>query len=65
LTFALSLGYFIGIWVWNPYNKAIQLHNNFLRLNHGTVLLFEIYFLIINRVGKIPDKVYVTFMWIG
>jgi hypothetical protein len=42
----LSLIYFGLIWKWSPYNQTINVHNKFLRLNHGTVVFFLLSFTI-------------------
>jgi hypothetical protein len=42
----LGLAYFILIWKWSPYNEAIDVHNKFLRLNHGALAFILLCFMI-------------------
>lgn len=38
----LNLIYLIIIWIWQPYNKAVNFHNKALRFNHITSLLLSL-----------------------
>lgn len=56
--------YFVGIWKFSPYSETISMHNHFLKLNHGTVVLFYFFFIIPKWVNPINEKIYVVGMYI-
>jgi hypothetical protein len=59
----LNIVYFGIIWKWGPYNKTIDVHNKFLRLNHGTVVFFLFSFTIMKWAKNLHEKIRVAFMY--
>jgi len=55
LVLGITTLYFIFITYWKPYYAAINKHNYFLKLNHGTVVIFLVICEIFAKVDKLPS----------
>ena len=62
-TLGLSTIYFIFIICWKPYYPTINIHNNFLKLNHGTVVLLLVICELFSKINNMNIGVILFFMY--
>lgn len=63
IVLGLTVGYFILVCVWRPYHESINIHNHFLKLNHGVVAVYLAICELFNRLDKMSVQLYITLMY--
>jgi len=64
LTMGFSIGYFLVIFIWQPYHKSINLHNHFLKLYYGTFVIFLVICYLFSKVSRLSNGIYIGLMYI-
>jgi hypothetical protein len=64
LVLGLAGCYFLLICVWKPYHISANSHNHFLKLNHGTVVIFLSICYAFLHFNALPDSFYIASMYI-
>lgn len=59
----LTGSYFVLIIFWRPYHKAVNLHNLFLILNHGTVVVFFVICYVYTHFQHLTNDFYANTMY--
>lgn len=59
-----SVAYFLLITIWKPYHELINAHNHFLKLNHGTVVLFIGICVMFDNVTIQSQTAYIAIMYV-
>lgn len=64
LTMGLSIGYFLIIFIWQPYHTSINSHNHFLKLYYGTFVIFLVICYLFSKVSRLSNGIYIGLMYI-
>jgi len=64
LTLGVSAGYFLLVSIWRPYHSSINIHNHFLKLYYGTLVLFMVICYVFTKVDSISSGLYIALMYV-
>jgi hypothetical protein len=64
MTLGCGTVYFLVIFIWKPYHSSINIHNHFLKVYHGSFVLFMIICYVFARIPRLSIGVYVALIYI-